>query len=207
MPPPTVPVVPRWDEKYMRLPAGLKATPVSSLSRWPTARRNTETSPPGLIAAQAHLGHLAASGDPRGWDNAGELTPIERYAEMFSGFGLQGRDGTAWYHPQRLTIDSGAVAAGNANPAQAILDVHAIHGSNLPHGLRIYAFGAALGGQRVLDAAKVLASQSGLPERNLTLIDRHDTYSHNDPNSASPQNDFVDGLVTFLNDIRRGKRR
>ena len=168
---------------------------------------DTETSPAGLIAAQAHLGHLAASGDPRGWDNAGELTPIERYAEMFSGFGLESRDGTAWYHPQRLTIDSGAVAAGNANPAQAILDVHAIHGSNLPHGLRIYAFGAALGGQRVLDAATVLASQSGIPERNLTLIDRHDTYSHNDPNSASPQNDFVDGLVTFLNDIRRGKRR
>jgi hypothetical protein len=126
---------------------------------------------------------------------------------MFSGIGLEGRDGTAWYHPQRLTIDSGAVAAGNPNPAQPILDVHAIHGSNLPRGLRIYAFGAALGGQRVLDAATILASQSGIPERNLTLIDRHETYSHNDPNSAHPQNDFVDGLVTFLNEVRRGKRR
>src|SRR4029450_10819251 len=103
----------------------------------------------GLRAAQAHLGQLKESGDPRGWDGAGALTPITRYAEMFSGFGLESRDGTAWYHPQRLTIDSGAVAAGNANPGQAILDVHAIHGSNLPHGLRIYAFGAALGGQRV----------------------------------------------------------
>ena len=41
---------------------------------------DTETSPPGLIAAQAHLGHLAASGDPRGWDQAGEITPIGRYA-------------------------------------------------------------------------------------------------------------------------------
>ena len=27
--------------------------------------------------------------------------------------GLRGLDGSAWYHPLRLTIDSGAVAAGN----------------------------------------------------------------------------------------------
>jgi hypothetical protein len=120
--------------------------------------------------------------------------------------GLLSLDGTAWYHPMRLTIDSGAVAAGNANPAQSILDVHATHGHDLPKKLRIYAFGAALGGQRVLDAATILASQSGISERNLTLIDRHETYAHNDPNSASPQNDFIDGLVPFLTKIRRGAR-
>jgi pimeloyl-ACP methyl ester carboxylesterase len=201
------PDTPSLGQVWPLLPENLKPpVRVTNLGQYGYAL-DTETSPPGLVAAQAHLGRLAASGDPRGWDNAGELTPIERYAEMFSGMGLESRDGTAWYHPQRLTIDAGAVAAGNPNPAQAILDVHAIHGSNLPRGLRIYAFGAALGGQRVLDAATVLASQSGIPERNLTLIDRHETYSHNDPNSASPQNDFVDGLVTFLNEIRRGKRR
>ena len=77
---------------------------------------------------------------------------------MFSGFGLQGLDGTAWYHPMRLTIDGSAVAAGNSNPAQTVLDVRATHGRDLPRSLRIYAFGAALGGQRVLDAAKALAS-------------------------------------------------
>ena len=84
---------------------------------------DTETSPAGLVAAQAHLGHLAASGDPRDWDDAGELTPLERFADMFGGWGLKGLDGTAWYHPQRLTIDAGAVAAGNANPAQKVLGV------------------------------------------------------------------------------------
>jgi len=152
------------------------------------------------------LGHLAASGDPRGWDQAGEITPIQRFAEMFSGTGLQGLDGTAWYHPQRLTIDSGAVAAGNANPAQDVLDVRATHGHDLQRSLRIYAFGAALGGQRVLDAATVLATQSSIPPQNLTLVDRHETYSHNDPNSASPSNDFVDELVPFLAKVRRGHR-
>src|SRR5207302_4288281 len=125
---------------------------------------DTETSPPSLAAAQAHIGHLAASGDPRGWDQAGEITPIRRFATMFAGYGLKGLDGTAWYHPQRLTIDSGAVAAGNANPAQEVLDVRATHGHDLPRNLRICASGAALGVQRFLDAATILANQSKLPQ-------------------------------------------
>ena len=133
----------------------------------------------------------------------GELTPIKRYAQMFSGWKLKSLDGTAWYHPQRLTIDSGAVAAGNPNPAQDVLDVHATHGSDLPKRLRIYAFGAALGGQRVLTAASILASQSGIPKRNLVLVDRHTTYSHNDPNSAAPKNAFVKKLIPFLKGIAR----
>jgi hypothetical protein len=197
---------PSIGQAWPLLPANLKPPiRVTNLAQYGYAL-DTETSPPALAAAQAHLGHLAASGDPRGWDQAGEITPIQRYAQMFSGTGLHGLDGTAWYHPQRLTIDSGAVAAGNANPAQAILDVHATHGHDLPKRLRIYAFGAALGGQRVLDAARILAQQSGIPDSNLTLIDRHETYAHNDPNSASPNNDFVDGLIPFLAQIAAGKK-
>jgi len=160
---------------------------------------DTETSPPNLAAAQGHLGHLAASGDPRGWDDAGELTPIRRFAQMFSGSGLKGLDGTAWYHPLRLTIDAGAVAAGNVNPAQQILGVHATHGDELPKSLRIYAFGAALGGTRVLDATRALAAQSHIPSSHLVLVDRQTTYAHNDPNSASPsRNDFLKRLIPFL---------
>jgi hypothetical protein len=163
---------------------------------------DTATSPPGLVAAQAHLGRLAASGDPRGWDDAGELTPLDRYARLFAGAGLPGLDGTAWYHPRRLTLDGGAVAAGNRNAAQRVLDVRATHGDDLPRKLRIYAFGAALGGERVLDAARNLAKQSGIPKRNLTLVDRHATYAHNDPNSAAPgKNVFLKGLVRFLRRI------
>jgi hypothetical protein len=66
----------------------------------------------------------------------------------------------------------------------------------------MYAFGAE-GGTQVLDAARTLATQSGIPSRNLTLIDRHATYAHNDPNSASPKNDFVRDLLPFLAKIRR----
>jgi hypothetical protein len=160
---------------------------------------DTETSPAALVAAQAHVGHLAASGDPRGWDDAGELTPLKRLADMFSGWGLNGLDGTAWYHPLRLTIDAGAVADGNANPAQKVLGVHATLGHRLPKRLRMYAFGAALGGGRVLDATRALARQSGIPRSRLVLVDRHTTYAHNDPNSASPaHNAFLARLLPFL---------
>jgi hypothetical protein len=200
------PDAPSLGQAWPLLPADLKPpVPATNLAQYGYAL-DSETSPPALIAAQAHLGRLADSGDPRGWDQAGEITPIQRFADMFSGTGLMGLDGTAWYHPQRLTIDAGAVAAGNANPAQSILDVDAIHGHDLPKRLLIYAFGAALGGQRVLDAATILADQSGIPHRQLTLIDRHETYSHNDPNSAFPQNDFIDALVPFLTKARRGVR-
>ena len=33
------------------------------------------------------------------------------------------------------------------------------------------------------------------------LVDRHTTYSHNDPNSASPRNDFVKQLIPVLGKI------
>jgi hypothetical protein len=189
---------PSLGQAFPLLPANLKPpVPVTNLAQYGYAL-DTQTSPAPLAAAQAHIGHLAASGDPRGWDQAGELTPIRRYAEMFSGWGLKGLDGTAWYHPMRLTIDSGAVAAGNRNPAQAVLGVRATHGHDLSKSLRIYAFGA-LGGQRVLDSATALARQSHIPRRNLTLINRQGTYAHNDPAGASPdRNEFLNGLVRFL---------
>jgi hypothetical protein len=165
---------------------------------------DAETSPASLAAAQVHAGHLAAGGTPRGWDPGREITPIQRYADMLSGTGVAGADGSAWYHPRRLTIDAGAVAAGNPNPAQAVLDVHATHGDDLKKHTPIYAFGAALGGQRVLDAARTLAEQSGIPDSELTLVDRSATYAHNDPAAAAPSSAFVDHLVPFLD--RVGKR-
>ena len=165
------------------------------------------TSPPNLRAAQVHSGHLAASGDPRGWERAGAITPIQRWSSMFSGWGLQNRDGTAWYHPQRLTIDAGAVGNGNPNPAQAVLDVHSTDAAKLPKRLRIYAFGAALGGPNVPAAAQALAATAGIPRRNLKLVNRQATYAHNDPNSAQPKvNAFFKRLIPFLNSIAEGKQ-
>ena len=198
------PNAPSLGQQFPLLPANLKPpVRVTNIGQYGYAL-DTATSPPALAAAQAHLGHLAASGDPRGWDNAGELTPIKRFATMFSGFGLKGLDGTAWYHPMRLTIDSGAIGDGNKNDAQSVLDVHATHGHDLPRKLRMYAFGAALGGSRVLDSTRALAKQSGIPSRRLVLVDRHATYAHNDPNSAAPKrNLFLKKLIPFLRGIAK----
>jgi len=198
------PNAPSLGQSFAALPANLKPpVPATNLGQYGYAL-NVGTSPPSLAAAQAHLGRLAASGNPRGWDSRGALTPIRRFATMFSGFPLRGLDGTAWYHPMRLTIDSGAVGDGNANPAQKVLGVRATMGHRLPRNLRIYAFGAALGGQRVLTATELLAKQSHIPRRNLTLLNRASTYAHNDPAGASPRrNQFLRRLVPFLRGIAR----
>jgi hypothetical protein len=123
---------------------------------------------------------------------------------MFWGLGILNLDGTAWYHPMRLTIDGGAVGNGKANPAQKVLDVNATMGRRLPHNLRIYAFGAALGAAGVPAAAEALAKQSHIPPSNLTLVNRASTYAHNDPAGASPKNDFLSRLVPFLKRVARG---
>jgi hypothetical protein len=166
---------------------------------------NVATSPPSLLAAQGHLGTGLTTRPGRtglyGWNPAGALTPIARFATMFSGYPIQNADGSEWYFPQRLTDDTMAVGNGIANPAQAVLGVDATMGRDLPHGLLIYAFGARLGGQSILDAASQLAEQSGIPAGNLTLINRQSTYAHNDPAGAYPANAFVSGLLPFLRKV------
>ena len=157
---------------------------------------DTETALPSLALVQVHTGKLAASGDPRPWDDAGELTPVQRVARMFAGSGLEGLDGTAWYHPRRLSIDSGAVNSGVDNPAQNPLSLDAIHGDDVH--VPIYAFATSLGDGRVLDAARVLAKHSGIPKRRLTLVDRSAGYAHVDPMGAAPKNAFVRALIPFL---------
>jgi hypothetical protein len=91
------------------------------------------------------------------------------------------------------------VAAGNPNPAQQVLLVNAVHGDQID--VPIYAFAASLGGARVLDAARALAQRSGLPASKLTLVNRQNTYAHNDPAGAFPGNAFLDRLVPFLQGI------
>jgi pimeloyl-ACP methyl ester carboxylesterase len=175
--------------------------PVTNVGQYGYAL-NAATSPMSLLAAQAHLGTgLTTSGAVRGWNGTGALTPIARFATMFSGYPMKNVDGTEWYFPQRLTDDTAAVDNGNANPAQKVLDMDATMGHHLPTDLRIYAFGARLGGEGVLQDARILADQSHIPLSHLTLVNRQSTYSHNDPAGAYPDNVFFDHLVPFLKKI------
>jgi pimeloyl-ACP methyl ester carboxylesterase len=197
----TDPNSPSLGQKFPLLPSDLKPpVPVTNVGQYGYAL-NYKTSPASLIAAQAHLG-AGLSSTPingyYGWDGSGALTPIIRYAQMFSGWGIMNANGTEWYFPQRLTEDTRAVGNGIANPAQRILDVHSTMGRRLPRNLLIYAFATVLGRQAVLLAAKTLAEQSHIPMRNLTLVNRDTTYSHNDPNGAYPKNAFFSALMPFL---------
>lgn len=177
--------------------------PVTNLGQYGFAL-NVPTSPPGLIAAQAHLGRglVTTGSQPYGWDGAGALTPITRFAAMFAGAGVTGADGTEWYFPARLTLDTAGVDNGIPTPAQKVLGEAATFGRRLPRSLRIYAFGAALAGphQLLLNATRALARQSHIPARNLTLVNEP-TYAHNDPAGAYPRNDFFSHLIPFLKQI------
>ncbi len=178
------------------LPASLKpSVPATNLGQFGFAI-DTKTSTLSF-AAQAHVGQLDTSKTPAGWNGAGAITPLQRYAAMLAGNGIKGTDGTEWYFPQRLTIDTQGIDEGNDNPAQQVFGEHATHGTSLPKRLLMYAFGAA-GGQRILDATTTLANQSHIPASHLTLIQHQDTYAHNDPAAAYPKNSFFDALVPFL---------
>ena len=159
---------------------------------------DNDTSPANLVLVHMHIGGLAAAGDPRPWAD-GELGTVARAAEMFSG--VEGIDGTAWYHPRRLSLDGQAVAGGARNRAQRLLGVRATHGRDLE--LPIYAIETSLGAGRVLKGARALARRSDLPRRMLTLVDRHTTYDHLDPLSAVPaENAFVKTVIPFLRRTR-----
>jgi len=164
------------------------------------------TSPPNLVAAQVHAGagiKEAGPGEPWVWNGTGAITPAKRFAEMLSGTGVLGADGSEWYFPERLTIDTGAIANGNANPAQTVLGEQAIHGHELPSTLHILAINSELdtlfgGGFDTLKFAEALAEQSKIPSGNVTTVNVAGTYAHNDPNGAYPENELMNHLVPFL---------
>jgi hypothetical protein len=182
------------------LPANLKPpVPATAEASYGYAL-DVKTGPKSLALVQSHIGHLADSGDPRGWVNDG-LTTALRAARVFGSPDFPDMDGTAWYHPRRLSIDAGAVNGGIANPAGATLDVHAIHGKTLK--TPIYAFSTSLGGDRVLAGARAIAAQAHIPSSKVVLVDGAATNAHIDPIDDLPgRNQFLKTVVPFLKKLR-----
>jgi len=176
------------------LPAGLKP-PVPATNRGGYGYAlDTETGPENLALVQMHLGKLASSGDPRGWED-GELVSLDRAATAFSG--PIGMDGTAWYHPRRLTLDGSATNGGVANPAQKVLGVKATRAKEAK--LPIYAIETSLGKGRVLKGARLLARNAKVPSRDVVLVDRSTAEAHLDPIAADPdKSTFLKTVVPFL---------
>lgn len=157
-----------------------------------------KTGPKSLALVQHHVGELRPDGDPRGW-NEDALVPLKRSVEAFSG--IPGIDGTSWYHPRRLTLDSWSVNGGIRKSTTRLLGLRTTHGRDLH--VPIYAFetGGLNSSGRVLAGARALARQSGVPKRDLTLV-RRASYAHVDPVVAPPpRSAFISTLVPFLRHI------
>ncbi len=144
------------------------------------------------------------------WNGEGALSPLRRYADMLAGTGVSRADGSEWYFPERLTIDTGAVAEGNDNPAQEVLGEHAIHGHELPTSLKILAIGTELGKAATSrKPRKSWPNSQAYRPKTSRLINKETEYAHNDPAAAEPAGDiegnaFYSALVPYLEGIAGG---
>ena len=159
---------------------------------------DNDSSPKALSLIQVRAGQLAASGDPRGWQN-GEVTPIQNVAKGFAG-NQYGTNSVDWYYPSRLNVDSGGASSMDRNsPAAQVLGLRVWHikDVNIPY----YAFQTSLSGSRdgVVNGAKNFAARSKVPKSGLVIVDRKDSTSHLDPLLAAPaKNDFLKTVIAFL---------
>lgn len=150
------------------------------------------TSPDSLALMHIHSGHLAATGDPRGWVNDGP-TPIQNLARAFSKEPLGPLD---WYYPARLTIDAGAARSLVQTPATRWLGLRISHLADVD--LPLYAFQTSLGGKgdAVAKGAHSYQDRSKIPS---VQVVSHLELGHLDPLLAAPRtNPFLQTVVPWL---------
>jgi hypothetical protein len=148
------------------------------------------TSPKALELIHVRAGQLAASGDPRPWQD-GELTPIRRFARAYSG---SDPNATEWYYPRRLLLDIDSANDVRQNAAAKIVGLRLLHGKEID--VPLYAFSTSLTKGAVASGARRLARMAPIP-RSVVVDDR--TTSHLDPLSAAPRtNRFLETVVPFL---------
>ena len=160
---------------------------------------DASTSPKALSLIQVRAGNLAATGDPRPWQN-GEVTPIQNLARGFGGGKV---DGVDWYYPSRLNVDTNAASPMTATAAAKALGLRLkwLSKVDIPY----YAFQTSLTGRRngVVNGAKAFARKSKVPKGGLVIVDGKATTSHLDPLFAAPAtNQFLKTVVPFLKRIR-----
>jgi pimeloyl-ACP methyl ester carboxylesterase len=148
------------------------------------------TSPRFLSLIHIRAGQLAASGDPRGWED-GELTPIRRHAKAYAA---DKPNATEWYYPRRVGLDLNAASALRQTPAARYLGLQIQHAKRID--VPLYAYGTALTEGGVARGARSLGRLSKI-ERPTVVDDRNS--SHLDPLSGAPdRNRFLKTVVPFL---------
>ena len=150
------------------------------------------TSPKFLALMHIHSGHLAATGNPRGWVDDGP-TPIQNLAQAFSQEPLGALD---WYYPARLTIDANAARSLVPTPATNWLGLRISHTAQV--NVPLYAFQTSLGGtgNAVANGARSYQKRSKIPSVQVVSLL---TYGHLDPLLAAPANNaFLRSVVPWL---------
>lgn len=148
------------------------------------------TAPKGLDLIQIHAGHLATSGNPRGWVD-GEFTSLRSFAHNFAA---ERPNALEWYFPQRLGIDLGAANALARTPAADLLGVREWHARQIDRPL--YVFETKLSNGGVLRGAKRLISISKIKHAKLV---KNLGMSHLDPLEGRPsRNTFLKTVIPFL---------
>ena len=151
------------------------------------------TSPAALALIQVRAGRVAASGDPRPWQD-GEVTPIQNLARLF---GRSPVDAAEWYFPSRLSLDVAGAGAFGRNAVTRLLGLRVTHRRTIR--LPLYALQTDLSGGRVLRGARRLIASSRIPARRAKLVDASRENSHLDPLTAAPaRSRFLKTLVPFL---------
>ena len=149
-----------------------------------------ETTPPGFDLIRINAGGLAASGDPRPWDD-GELTPIQRFATVF---GTERPNASDWYFPRRLRLDVDATSPLRQTRLTRLLGLRPLHAADID--VPMYAYQTDLTGGRVIRGAKRLIGRSKIDTSRLV---NDPAASHLDPLVAAPRrNVFLKTVVPFL---------
>jgi pimeloyl-ACP methyl ester carboxylesterase len=176
---------------YPAIPAALKPPfPVTNEGGLGYAFDDT-TSPAALSLIHVRAGTLAASGDPRQWQDA-EVTPIENVAKLF---GRSPVDSTEWYFPNRQSLDVDGASGLSRNAVTKLLGLRVFHRRSIR--LPLYALQTDLTGGRVLRGARRLKATSRI--RRAKLVDASRENSHLDPLTAAPaKSRFLKTLIPWL---------
>ena len=138
-------------------------------------------------------GALAASGDPRPWEN-GEVTPIENVAKLF---GRSPVDAAEWYFPNRLSLDVDGASNLGRNAVTKLLGLRVWHRRTID--LPLYAIQTDLTRGRVLRGARRLVASSRIPTRRVRLVDASKVNSHLDPLTSAPaKSRFLKTVIPWL---------
>jgi len=178
---------------YPAIPAALRAPfPVTNEAGLGYAFDHS-TSPAALALIQVRAGEVAATGDPRPWQD-GEVTPIQNLARVF---GRSPVDATEWYFPTRLSLDVDGASGLGRNAVTKLLGLRVYHRRTI--GLPLYAFQTDLTRGRVLRGARRLVASTRIPPRRARLVDGSRTNSHLDPLTAAPaRSRFLETVIPFL---------